>query len=53
MPIVLTTNDVILNPDHAWNDIEGVQYHYPNQYKTKVRSGEPFVYYRGVHRKSG
>lgn len=53
MPIVLTTNDVVLNPDHAWNDIEGVQYHYPNQYKNKVRSGEPFVYYRGVHRKNG
>ena len=53
MPIVLTTNDVVLNPDHAWNDIEGVQYHYPNQYKKKVRSGEPFVYYRGVHRNSG
>lgn len=21
MPLVLTTNDVVLNPDHAWNDI--------------------------------
>jgi hypothetical protein len=33
MPLVLTTNDVVLNPDHRWNDVEGVQYHYPNQYK--------------------
>jgi hypothetical protein len=51
MPIVLTINDKILNPDHQWNDIVGVQYHYPNQYKNKVRPGEQFVYYRGVHRK--
>lgn len=53
MPIVLTTNEVVRNPDHAWNDIEGVQYHYPNGYKNKVKPGEPFVYYRGVHRRNG
>lgn len=53
MPIVLTTNDVVLNPDHTWNDIEGVQYHYPNGYKGRVQTGEPFVYYRGVHRPGG
>ena len=53
MPLVLTTNEIVLNPDHAWNDIEGVQYHYPNQYKNKVKTGESFVYYRGVHRKDG
>jgi hypothetical protein len=53
MPVVLTTNEVVLNPDHAWNDVEGVQYHYPNQYKNKIQQGVEFVYYRGVHRKSG
>lgn len=53
MPIVLTTNDIVANPDHAWNDVEGVQYHYPNGYKNKVQPGVEFVYYRGVHRKSG
>lgn len=53
MALVLTTNEVVLNPDHVWNDVEGVQYHYPNQYKNKVRTGERFVYYRGVHRKGG
>lgn len=53
MPLVLTTNDFVANPDHAWNDVEGVQYHYPNGYKNKVRTGEEFVYYRGVLRKSG
>jgi hypothetical protein len=53
MPLVLTTNDFVPNPDHAWNDVEGVQYHYPNQYKNKIRTGEEFVYYRGVLRKRG
>ena len=53
MPVVLTTNEVVLNPEHAWNDITGVQYHYPNQYKNKIRTGEEFVYYRGVRRKDG
>lgn len=53
MPLVLTTNDVVMNPDHAWNDIEGVQYHYPNQYRRKIQPGEDFVYYRGVHRADG
>lgn len=53
MPIVLTSNEVVQNPDHAWNDVEGVQYHYPNQYKGKIQPGERFVYYRGVHRADG
>lgn len=53
MPIVLTTNEVVLNPEHAWHDITGVQYHYPNQYKNMIRPGEEFVYYRGVRRKDG
>ncbi|MFY8142769.1 MAG: DUF3883 domain-containing protein [Caulobacter sp.] len=53
MPLVLTTNEFVPNPDHAWNDVEGVQYHYPNAYKNKIRPGEEFVYYRGVLRKRG
>lgn len=53
MPLVLTTNEFVPNPDHAWNDVEGVQYHYPNVYKNKVKPGEVFVYYRGVLRKPG
>ena len=53
MPLVLTTNAFVPNPDNAWNDVEGVQYHYPNQYKNKIRPGVEFVYYRGVLRKSG
>ena len=53
MPLVLTTNEVRLNPAHSWDDIAGVQYHYPNQYKGKVKTGERFVYYHGVHRLGG
>lgn len=53
MPLVLTTNDIVRNPDHQWNDVTGVQYHYPNQYKNKIKTGERFVYYRGVHRQDG
>lgn len=53
MPLVLTTNDVIMNPDHAWQDETGVQYHYPNQYKNMIQPGVEFVYYRGVHRADG
>jgi len=30
--------------------VTGVQYHYPNGYKNLIRSGERFVYYRGVRR---
>lgn len=53
MAIVLTSNEVVINPEHAWKDIEGVQYHYPNQYKNLIKSGERFIYYRGVRRKGG
>jgi hypothetical protein len=53
MPIVLTTNDVIVNPDHAWQDETGVRYHYPNMYKNKIQPGVEFIYYRGVNRTDG
>lgn len=53
MPLVLTINEVKLNPDHDWDDVEGVKYHYPNNYKRLVREGEAFVYYRGTHRTGG
>ena len=45
--------DVVANPQHAWNDVEGVHYHYPAKYQSKIKTGEPFVYYRGVHRVGG
>ena len=53
MPLVLVHNDVVANPAHNWNDVEGVQYHYPSKYQSKIKTGESFVYYRGVHRKEG
>lgn len=53
MPIVLTANEVVLNPEHKWDDVEGVQYHYPNNYKNLIQPGVEFVYYRGVHRRDG
>lgn len=53
MPLVLVHNDVVANPNHQWNDVEGVHYHYPSKYRGKVKKGEPFVYYRGIHRANG
>jgi hypothetical protein len=53
MPLVLAHNDVVRNPAHAWNDVEGVHYHYPSKYRSQIKTGEPFVYYRGVHRVGG
>lgn len=53
MPLVLVHNEVVRDPAHNWDDKEGVQYHYPSKYRGKVQTGEPFVYYRGVARKTG
>lgn len=53
MPLVLVHNEVVANPAHAWDDVEGVHYHYPSKYRGKIKTGEPFVYYRGVHRVGG
>jgi hypothetical protein len=41
MPLVLVHNDVVANPAHAWNDEEGVHYHYPSKYQGKIKTGEP------------
>ena len=53
MPLVLVHNDVVRNPAHEWDDVEGVRYHYPAKYQAKISTGEPFVYYRGVLRADG
>ena len=53
MPLILTQNEITLNDAHDWNDIEGVQYHYPTKYRNKIKEGERFIYYQGVHRASG
>jgi hypothetical protein len=53
MPLVLVQNPVIVNDGYEWKDIEGVQYHFPNQYKNRCVPGTPFVYYRGTRRADG
>jgi hypothetical protein len=53
MPIVLVQNSVMANPGYDWKDLEGEQYHFPNQYKNRCTSGTPFVYYRGTRRADG
>lgn len=50
MPLVLVQNPVIVNEGYKWKDIEGEQYHFPNQYKNRCVTGTPFVYYRGTRR---
>src|SRR5436309_4086542 len=52
--LVLVENEVTVGGDYDfWADDTGVQYHYPNQYRNRVRPGRQFVYYRGVRRARG
>lgn len=54
MPLILVQNEVTEGKRYDfWEDIEGVQYHFPNKYKNKIKPGESFIYYRGVRRKNG
>ena len=53
-PIVLVQNEATVGGEYDfWEDHTGVQYQYPNQYRNRIRSGRPFVYYRGVRRADG
>jgi hypothetical protein len=36
MPLILVR---VANPQHAWNDIDGFQYHYPAKYQIKINRG--------------
>jgi hypothetical protein len=51
LSLVLVQNPVIVNEGYDWKDIEGEQYHLPNQYKNRCVPGTPFVYYRGTRRR--
>ena len=52
--LVLVENEVTMGGKYDfWEDDTGVQYQYPNQYKNRIQSGRPFVYYRGVRRSGG
>jgi hypothetical protein len=46
MPLVLTQNDATVE-GHDYRDVLGVSYEYPTRYRSLIRSGERFVYYRG------
>ena len=53
-PLVLVENEETYDGDYDfWEDETGVRYQYPNQYRNKVQTGRPFVYYRGVRRGGG
>lgn len=52
--LILTENEVTMGGKYDfWADDTGVQYHFPNQYRNRVKQGLPFVYYRGVRRRDG
>src|SRR5690349_11774001 len=52
MPLILVQNEITVDSQYEhWKDIEGAQYHFPNQYIGKVKEGESFIYYRGSRRK--
>jgi hypothetical protein len=52
--LVLVENEVTAGGryDH-WQDVTGERYQFPNQYRNKIVTGRPFVYYRGVRRADG
>ena len=52
MPILLVSNEANANDKFNWEDITGVQYHYPNGYRNMIRPGERFIY-RGMRRADG
>jgi hypothetical protein len=53
-PLVLVENEVMADPKFAgWKDVTGERYHFPNQYRARIRTGRQFVYYRGSRRAGG
>jgi len=54
MALVLVQNERTATEAYErWKDVTGEQYHFPNQYKNRLVTGEPFVYYRGTRRAGG
>ena len=47
MPLILTQIITNFIPSFDYDDIEGVQYQYPNGYKNMIKPGMKFIYYRG------
>jgi hypothetical protein len=50
--LVLSQNEAT-ESGHEYADVLGVCYEYPRRFRNIIRSGEPFVYYRGRRRASG
>jgi hypothetical protein len=49
--LVLAENEVTYQGEYDhWRDTTGVSYQFPNQYKSKIKPGVRFIYYRGVRR---
>jgi hypothetical protein len=42
MPLVLVSNDVNATDRYDWNDVTGVQYHYPNEIQ-KIKDPASFI----------
>lgn len=54
MPLVLVENERTAGGHYdSWQDHTGEFYHFPNVYRTLIRPGERFIYYRGVRKQGG
>lgn len=54
MPLVLVENERTAGGRYdSWQDLTGSCYHFPNAYRSLVKPGERFVYYRGVRQAVG
>jgi len=52
--LVLVENEITEGHKYDfWDDVTGIRYHYPNQYKNKIKPGDKFIYYRGTRRADG
>jgi len=50
-PLVLVENERTVEGKYDfWEDLTGERYHFPNQYRNKMKKGRRFVYYRGIRR---
>jgi hypothetical protein len=52
VPLVLTQNEST-ESGHTYADELGVEYEYPTLYTNRIRTGAPFVYYRGRRKAEG
>ena len=41
--LILTENDI-----SEWDDETGIRYHYPSNYKSRIQTGDKFIYYKGA-----